>query len=179
MKDKEKQIEEMAKDFKCCYSCEMFNGYEANGELHNCNCEAYNKPENCAIARTVAKCLIADGYRKIDKDSVVLSREELEKIKTNNFSYGVEKGYKSGLLKASKETAEKFMVLRGYITKQFHKYHEARDKAESEYKKCKEEMGKAVLNNDWHRCDSIMFILEDIATQFDELAKQFGVEIKE
>ena len=82
--------------------------------------------------------------------------------------------------KGSKETAEKIILfIKNYITKLFHEYHKVRDVAENDYKKCKEEMGKAILNNDWHRCDAIMFILETISIEIEELAKQFGVEIKE
>ena len=138
------------------------------------------------------------GYRKLPEDSVVLSSEEYEQLKRlkteNNRLYDIKFDLENQLIekgwldyegadkieeRVRKETAEKFMVLRRYITKQFHKYHEARDRAESAYKKCKEEMCKAILNNDWHRYDAIMFILEDMAMQFDELAKQFGLEIEE
>ena len=100
MKDKE-MIEEMAKDFKCCYPCEMFNGYEANGELHNCNCEAYNKSQNCAIAQTVAKCLIGDGYRKLPKNSVALSNEEYSAYHKTVTELTIK------ACQSSKETAEK------------------------------------------------------------------------
>lgn len=106
MKEKEQQIEEMAKDFKCCYPCEMFNGYEASGALHNCNCEAYNKSENCAIARTVAKCLIVDNYRKLPEDSVVLKKENYDKL--CHLAYF---GYDDAYEKGSKETAEKILKL--------------------------------------------------------------------
>ena len=104
------------------------------------------------------------GYRKIDKDSVVLSKEEY-KLLTNDLDKGdygdFERGYSQahkemlkdciesnkkaeqiGYEKGSKETAEKFAIL-------------------LKAKMPCEEVFKGV----WHR--------------IDETAKQFGVEIKE
>ena len=196
MNDKEKQIEEMAKDvhYAITKECKL-------NTVGNCNDCEFNVPENDGIHcqnYLVSKILAQLNYRKLPKDArvfiptdeqyIMLSKEEYKKLNTikaffetygtisTKDLYDCAQEFKEGTVK---ETAEKFMVLRGYITKQFHKYHEARDEAESEYKKCKEEQGKAVLNNDWHRCDAIMFILEDIATEFDKLIENIGVEIKE
>lgn len=77
---------------------------------------------------------------------------------------------------AVKEVIEK---VRKYEIEQFHKYHEQRNEAEEKYRKCKEEQGKAVLNNDWHRADAIMFILEKIGIELNEIAKELGVEVEE
>ena len=168
------QIEEMAKEIakRDCYFYDKCN----RNPKHNCiSLDPKIRLDSDKNYVTIATWLVNAGYRNC-KDTVVLSRQEWKQIK-NSLYYNKE-ALEKKLDQASKETAEKFMVLRGYVTKQFHRYHEARDIAESEYKKCKEEMGKAILNNDWHRCDAIMFILEDIATKFDELAKQFGCEIK-
>ena len=160
-------------------------------------CNYYNK--NDCVQKDNVDALYEQGYRKIDKDSVVIPKEiscyeNIEKrVRTFRLD-GNKVDFTNEQIMAltqilhfkekqeneiRKETAEKILLLRGYITKKFHKYHEARDIAENEYKKCKEEMGKAVLNNDWHRCDAIMFILEDIATEFDKLIENIGVEIKE
>lgn len=71
-----------------------------------------------------------------------------------------------------KETAEKFEPLRKYMWEKFHHYHDIRNKAEADYKKCKDESGKAVLNNDYHRADAIMFILGKVLIEFDEICKK-------
>ena len=146
-------------------------------------------------AKSLAEALYNAGYRKIPEGAVVLTREEYEclvktaqdkigNMKLNDFlkaciSSGVmveavstEEQVKQAYEKGSKETAEKFAVFRKYITEQFHHYHEIRDKMESDYKKEKEEVGKSVLNNDWHRADAIMFILEKVGIEFDEIAKE-------
>ena len=72
----------------------------------------------------------------------------------------------------AKETAEKFAPLRKYMWDRFHHYHDIRNKAEADYKKCKDENGKAVLNNDYHRADAIMFILGKVLIEFDEIYKE-------
>ena len=133
-----------------------------------------------SLRREIARIYYNAGYRKLPEDSVVLSREEYEKgiIERESMRNQITELF-NDREQACKETAEKILLLRGYITKQFHKYHDVRDNAEYEYKKCKEEIGKEILNNTWHRADAIMFILEDIATEFDKLIKSYGVEIKE
>ena len=192
MKDKVKQIEEIKQiiDDRCEAELGQVHASSMGGK----------------VTKTVDTKLIAkDIYEYLTKDSVVLSREEYTKLQlcelkscepplyvsiermeqeiVDKYNQKLKEHYAAhheGLRdQTRKETAEKIMILRGYITKKFHHYHEVRNIAEEKYKKCKEEMGKAVLNNDWHRADAIMFILEDIATEFDKLAKQFGVEIKE
>ena len=60
MKDKEKQIEEMARDMD--YGCTKRDLYPSD-------------------AKEIAKALYLIGYRKLPKYSVVLSREEYEKLK--------------------------------------------------------------------------------------------------
>lgn len=61
MKDNEKQIDEMASDMD--YACTKRDLY----------------PDD---AKEIAKALILLGYRKLPKDSVVLSREEYKRITT-------------------------------------------------------------------------------------------------
>lgn len=58
--------------------------------------------------RNIAKTLYLQGYRKIDKDSAVLSREEQEKILTATEKRIKE--LKKQILQARKETAEKILT---------------------------------------------------------------------
>ena len=69
-----------------------------------------------------------------------------------------------------------FLAMRKHITEAFHKYRKRRDVAEKEYAECKEEAFKMVLNNDWHRADAIMFILEELGEYMDVvMAKRGGL----
>ena len=76
-------IEEMAKDYKLCYPCEVFDGYvDENGNLANGN-ELYRcldgiEPTRCSICKDTAKVLIGACYRKVDEGAVVLTKEEFE-----------------------------------------------------------------------------------------------------
>ena len=116
MKDKEKQIEEIAKEMSkelCCYydkrkrKCSNCFGMEEDCDLH------------CNFGRTLERLSNA-GYRKIDKDSVVLSREELEKIIDQTKE--TEKNYykKVVIPQERKEATEKIMqdlkpLLEGFV----------------------------------------------------------------
>ena len=120
-----------------------------------------------------AKYLYDRDIRVIPKDSVVLSKEELEKIKTNNFSYGVEKGYKSGILDGRKETAENILNDMYNEILSIEKIH-------------KDKQSKIYSFNDTD--GSIVYKMSvDLNLQFCEYAKgfiqrhakQLGVEIKE
>lgn len=82
----QEQIEEMARDI-----------YEQK------SCDTSFK-ENCKF---LAYDLVALGYQKIDKDTVVLSREEQEKILTATEKRIKE--LKKQILQARKETAEKIL----------------------------------------------------------------------
>lgn len=176
MKDKEKQIEFIVIDNNTGKQADIseiaLKEDWAKGLMY-CDMEGFAINENGQLVLidecgNFAYCPY-DRFTVKFENSVVLSREELEKI--INQTKETEKNYykKVVIPQSSKETAEKFIGLRKYITQQFHNYHEARDKAEAEYKKCKEEIGKAVLNNDWHRADAIMFILEQISIEFDRI----------
>ena len=72
MKDKEKQIEEMAKIIQnaCskCSECEIFNTDKFK-HIESVECDNLKRALDTYNA----------GYRKVDKDSVVISREELTK----------------------------------------------------------------------------------------------------
>ena len=137
MNDKEKQIEEMAKDIQ-------------------------NAVNGCAKywAEVIAKYLVEQGYRKLPKDNVVLSKEELENIYEQaeqtvlaNIADGgtschwcIEQHEK----KASKETAEMYHTL----------------------------MNDCIKSNLNIRKNKNTFAMA-LGRDNDELAKQFGVEIKE
>lgn len=131
MKDKEKQIEEMAKDIYEQKSCDT--SFE----------------ENCKL---LAYDLVTLGYQKVDKNSVVLTRKEWKNLQEEKNDYkqrfeSSEKRYEQlvqssceALEKKSKETAQE-------ILRRFVEFSE-------------------------NPCNSREDILK-------ELAKQFGVEIKE
>ena len=175
--DKE-MIEEMAKDIeqveKEVYSVIVKETHAYVKEHHK-----YNSKEDYSLAhiKTVHERTAEDmfnlGYRKIPKDSVVLSREEAERFRGQTINIAKVKSQER------KETAEKFMGIRKYIIEQFHKYHEARNSAETHFNLAKRKSDINVSNIDWHRADAIMIILESVAVMFDEVAEQFGFQIKE
>ena len=114
--------------------------------------------ENCKI---LAYDLVTLGYQKIDKDSAVLSREEQEKILTATEKRIKE--LKRQILQARKETAEKIL--------------------KEQYQECKiaeQDVLKARggnKNDDYYKGFSLG--ITNTKMHIQELAKQFGVEIKE
>ena len=107
--------------------------------------------ENCKI---LAYDLVTLGYQKIDKDSAVLSREEQERILTATEKRIKE--LKRQILQARKETAEKF------------------------YDKVNENICVFQLENkNQEFTDGYAQAIADICGRLDQVAKQFGVEIKE
>ena len=124
---KQEQIEEMAK----------FMHYKAHGKDKDCDNE---KCEKCwCSCKNDAELLYNAGYRKIDDNCIVLSREEYKRITkelvTEQRATEIAKEY---FEKMRKETAEKFLQLA------------------------------------YDRCLEKSFI-----KKVEELAKQFGLEIKE
>ena len=100
--DKQKQIEEMAKDI--CSPCHK-------GKLGLCD------PKEGCVVWQYAKNAVENGYRKIPEGAVVLTREEYEKLDIVKKMYGSSDKVKpSDILRmlamtdnvARKETAEKF-----------------------------------------------------------------------
>lgn len=116
MKDKEKQIEEMAKD--------VYENVYLEGHFPK------------STSKAIARFIMEQGYRKLPKDSVVLSREEYEKLtaprvfiskkqlsekelaeKLKNFNYGIIGVDESSIeiiptrAEIEKETAEKIIDL--------------------------------------------------------------------
>ena len=113
MKDKE-MIEEMAKE-KCkhftksvCYKidCKTQCRYYGKANCHNCShksiCTYF---ENCDCEQEVKEYGCKHYQPKIDKDSVVLSREEYDSCQKLITELTIES------CKARKETAEKFLQL--------------------------------------------------------------------
>ena len=132
-----KQVEEMAV-IGCVRNPQAHTAEEcAKCDFKNGQCNSYRQ----------AEALYNAGYRKIPKDSVVLLREEQEKILTATEKRIKE--LKRQILQARKETAEKILnELLDFVNGWF----------------------EGVENNDF--CVELNRISKD-------LAKQYGVEIKE
>ena len=138
MKDKEKEIKDICK--LICVTCAQFDGCAINCKAH----------------RDTAEALYNAGYRKLPKDSVVLSREEYERITkelvTEQRATEIAKEY---FEKMRKETAEKDF---NTIVKAL-------------------EERKGIVEAFYGVAESVGV---DIAIRtIKELAKQFSVEIKE
>ena len=152
MKDKEKQIEKMAKEIcKVCKSLES---------------ACFFTKQPCSLIKDVAKTLYEQGYRKLPENSVVLSQEEynLLRVMADSIEYGNEKvknALKHSYEKARKETAEKFV---NDLPKNIEKYLKENLKENDDIK------GKQDL------IDFATIVAKRLAK---ETAKQFGVEIKE
>ena len=79
MEYNEKQIQEMA---KC-----MCSSYESKKGCKTC-------PTNWCYADECATMAYCNDYRKVDKDSVVLSKEEYQRNLNNSFNFGREENKK-------------------------------------------------------------------------------------
>lgn len=62
-----KIIDEMVKDYKCCYACEMYSESRQT-------CLDFEPPEKCYIAEQTAIRLYDAGYRKVPEGAVVLTK---------------------------------------------------------------------------------------------------------
>lgn len=111
---KQEQIDEMAKYI--CNVCEMGNGFTGN-----CSEGGTDFYKRCTLTQETAKALYNAIYRKIDKDGVVISREEHEmlanKYKNLEIKYSnlcdkyrlckdANETLKQNVITARKETAE-------------------------------------------------------------------------
>ena len=153
MKDKEKQIEEMAKDLekveKEVYSIIVKETRAYVKEHHKYNTkEDYSLAHIKTVHERTAEDMFNLGYRKLPEDSVVLSREEYKTLLDNNIRADLEY-WEDMLAKERKETAEKI-------------YYKAEKKA---YFK----------DGGYYDKDRYYIDMEDLK----EILKQFGVEIKE
>lgn len=95
--NKEQQIEEMAKDINNTWFV------KSNGDICGTNVKLKKND-----IKMIAHQLVLEGYIKIPEDSVVLSREEQEKILTATEKRIKE--LKKQILQARKETAEKILT---------------------------------------------------------------------
>lgn len=187
------QIEEMAKVIKEV-KYEPFNDGKPTYKVGN-QMEDF-------VFDLIAEALYNEGYRKIDKDSVTLSREEYvrlqlcelksceppvyidierieqeiadkynQKLKSErdmmihdlyvatkqSHEEGCKRGYDKGKYEASKETAEKFSeMLRNFFIENYSTYAF---------------VGKSDYENE--------IKVHEVISGINELAKQFGVEVKE
>lgn len=124
MNEKEKIIEEMCKNFKCCVNCEMFGGYvDDNDELKNCSCaEPTDHCTQCYISTRQAKVLYNAGYRKIPEGAVVLSKEEYARLSIFQFNTA-----QQIMNETRKETAKEFaeklkeITCEMYLKEQLHR----------------------------------------------------------
>lgn len=164
MKDKEKQIEEMARTVCCFPNVRCF--YET--------CKKCNQSSECKIYKD-CKELYEQGYRKIPKDSVVLSREEYEK----------KKKHLQDVLELSNAQYEKVLEENKRLERLLNLIDDLPkenlldvDKAiETIKQKARKETAEKILKflDDYCDCDSAYLVEQ--AKEY--VAKQFGVEIKE
>ena len=129
-----------------------------------------------------AKVLLEQGYRKIDKDSVVLSREEYEKKKTHLQNVLELSNSQFEKVVKENESLERLLSLIDDIPKEnlldvdkaieTIKAKERKETAEKILKRIKEIYTIDTGWTDWY--DDSFF-----GAEYKKLAKQFGVEIKE
>ena len=159
MNDEEKQIEGMAR--KICIFTYHWERYKTCKECFEANEYACQSYRNC-------KAFIEEGYRKIDKDSVVLTKEEYEKLKQ------YEEKVKSGACFTQKEWLElcdeecKRNTENLLKVRQLERKETAREILDLLVPDCK------VCDENWH---SGCLCLR--ATLAEKIAKQYGVEIGE
>lgn len=150
-----KQIEEMA---KC-----MCSSYESEKGCKTC-------PINWCYAQECATMAFCNGYRKIPKDSVVLSREEYEKLKNESIDklFADDTFFKEEF-KANEEYLRK-KANRDYI--KLVKKQASKETAEYILK----EFANIKVNGSSIR-DYIVAV--KVVDKIDKLAEQYGVEIEE
>ena len=115
-----------------------------------------NSIENCRI---LASALISQGWVKLPKDSVVLSREEFWKLSNKFSKKELDEIVEFHKKKASKETAEK--ILRELKHSEFKFTIEINRSSQKDVSKVLEEFRKSVFG------------------KINDLAKQFGVDLGE
>lgn len=149
MKDKE-MIEEMAKDLKKHIDKTIY-GVRCSNEIEKCVTYLVNK-----------------GYRKIDKDSVVLSREDKAKC----VHIDTLKNIKSiSQLKELLSTITAINDLMGYNDRELEIRQEERKETAEKWKV----FIKSLFNDGWFTVADN----EKVHKVVDEFAKQFGVEIND
>ena len=157
MKDKEKQIEEIAKVLdKCCNFYDK-NGVHLGNKCNSRDCEYWCDTNYlcCSYNKKEATALYNAGYRKLPKDSVVISMEEYKKLKMLEEGHITCDDVYEYVVNSRKETVEKdFITIIKALEERKERVHSFYGVSES--------------------------VGVDIAIKtVKELAKQFGVEIKE
>ena len=177
MTEKE-MIEEMAKIQ--CDSCKKYTG-----ESEDCN-----SAECLFLRKKYANELYEQGYRKIPDGSVVLTREEYEKIKS---LYDCGSGYMTSSIGDLPLTVEGLRTAVDEITRlnrveaelqelNVKYYNEAKD-LRRELKQARKETAKEFASK-VKECKEIKELVElgyivsyvDLCKEIDELAKKYGVE---
>lgn len=87
--DKQKEIEEIQKVIEYCCNVYDENNRHIRNKCNTYDCEYYDETNGvcCSFGLKEATALYNVGYRKIDKDSVVLSREEYERLKSIEIAF--------------------------------------------------------------------------------------------
>lgn len=168
---KQEQIAEMRKEIE--------NGFQKADCRKAYTNEPYPYFETQKTA--IAEALYDAGYRKIDKDSVVLSREEYEMLKS---LYDTQKGAimtssigdlpltVEGLRKAVDEITRLNRVETELQELNAKYYNEAKD-LRRELKQTRKDTAKAILN-------VLYFNLQNsVMGRIQEIAKNYGVEVEE
>ena len=165
-------IEEMAKVIK--------SANEINC-IRTCDTCGYYDDDSKCISFGQAIALYEQGYRKLPKDSVVLSKEEYEKLKNESIDklFADDKFFKEEF-KANEEYLQK-RANRDYVKlvkKQARK--ETAEKILNEVNRIVNKYQIKVNRNDYELFGFIYMVdCGDIALCLDKLAKQFGVELKD
>ena len=151
--NKEKQIEEMAKDYY---------GYSIDLE------------EDCKF---VAEEMYDKGHRKLTEDSVVLSREEFDKlglvVETVQEYESDEKG--QPILVKERKTVKKLRTdFTELLNQEIRELQLAQERKETAEKIVSET--KKLIESEWTINKATY---ENLCSKLNELAQQFGVEIKE
>lgn len=168
---KQEQIDEMAV-IGCVRNPQAHTAEEcAKCDFKQGQCNAYRH----------AEALYGAGYRKVDKDSVVLSREEYEMLKS---LYDTQKGAimtssigdlpltVEGLRKAVDEITRLNRVETELQELNAKYYNEAKD-LRRELKQTRKDTAKAILN-------VLYFNLQNsVMGRIQEIAKNYGVEVEE
>ena len=143
-------------------------------------CNYYNK--NDCIQKGNVDALYNAGYRKIDKDSVVLSREELKRLETN---YKIGLGKSQSWCKSLKNRIEELEKQNFKLKVELEDAEEYNAKANEYLDKYRKELVNAsketaekfaILLKAKMPCEEVF---KGVWHRIDETAKQFGVEIKE
>ena len=119
--DKEKQIEEIAKVLNECCNRYDEQGRHLGNKCSNCEYWCDTNHICCSYNIKEAETLYEQGYRKINENEVVISKEELERLKqeqTKSYTAIINSSFldrieqlENRLIKARKETAREILQI--------------------------------------------------------------------